>query len=296
MKMKKVLIAAAAAIICATLLVTAIVIEKSSETKPVTIITNGENIAAQIDGFNDESSESENTEGDLEAVTQKHVNAASTSKSSKRKSSKSKRYKSNKKRRSSKSGSRKQEKSTIAANFPLDLNSATKDELMQIDGIGEATADKIIGKRTELGGFKNMDQLLDIDGIGEGTVQNLRQYAYIENEQPLNGQAVAGISQDSAGGEANQNEEGTVPIISWHDHEENPVSEAETESDWMLDLNTAEFEDFMLIPGMTEEIADEILNVRDEIGRYSDVHELLMVDGMTNDFWKIVIEYVEIRG
>ncbi|MCR1900971.1 helix-hairpin-helix domain-containing protein [Ligilactobacillus apodemi] len=55
----------------------------------------------------------------------------------------------------------------------IDLNIATKEQLMQVDGIGEKKADKIIEYREQHGGFKQLSDLKNISGIGEKTYQKL---------------------------------------------------------------------------------------------------------------------------
>lgn len=52
----------------------------------------------------------------------------------------------------------------------LDLNVATKDELIKIKGIGEKTADRILKFKDLLGGFHNISQLSEVYGI---TPENL---------------------------------------------------------------------------------------------------------------------------
>jgi len=51
--------------------------------------------------------------------------------------------------------------------FRLDINTATKVQLMELPGIGEVTAERIIAYRTENGLFQSTDDLLNIEGIGE---------------------------------------------------------------------------------------------------------------------------------
>jgi competence protein ComEA len=50
---------------------------------------------------------------------------------------------------------------------PINLNTATLEQLDTLDGVGPATAQKILAYRTEHGGFTSVDELDQIPGIGE---------------------------------------------------------------------------------------------------------------------------------
>ena len=69
---------------------------------------------------------------------------------------------------------------TTAAEYKIDLNSATVEDLVQVDGIGEKTAEKIIAYRTEHGAFKSVDDLLNISGIGEKKLEQMKPYLKVE--------------------------------------------------------------------------------------------------------------------
>lgn len=58
----------------------------------------------------------------------------------------------------------------------LDLNKATKEELMTVPGIGPSTADNIINYREEAGRFNSVDDLLNVDRIGDKTLEKIRSY------------------------------------------------------------------------------------------------------------------------
>lgn len=49
------------------------------------------------------------------------------------------------------------------------INSATKEELQKLNGIGEKKAEQIIAYREEKGGFKKIEELMQVSGIGEKT-------------------------------------------------------------------------------------------------------------------------------
>jgi competence protein ComEA len=57
---------------------------------------------------------------------------------------------------------------------PVDLNSATVEQLDALPGIGPVTAQKIVDYRTEHGPFASVDDLDAIPGIGPARIENLR--------------------------------------------------------------------------------------------------------------------------
>jgi competence protein ComEA len=57
---------------------------------------------------------------------------------------------------------------------PIDLNSATTEQLDALPGVGPVTAQKIVDYRQEHGPFTSVDQLDAISGIGPTRIENLR--------------------------------------------------------------------------------------------------------------------------
>ena len=65
--------------------------------------------------------------------------------------------------------------------LPVNLNTASRDELMKVPGIGESTADRILAYRDEIGRFTSLRQLLNIPGIGEKKLSDFENYLAIES-------------------------------------------------------------------------------------------------------------------
>lgn len=57
----------------------------------------------------------------------------------------------------------------------IDINAATKAELMAVYGIGDALSDRILKQRDVLGGFVSMDQMQDVWGLQGDVVEKLKQ-------------------------------------------------------------------------------------------------------------------------
>ncbi|WP_408934403.1 ComEA family DNA-binding protein [Corynebacterium marquesiae] len=56
----------------------------------------------------------------------------------------------------------------------VSLNSATAEELTELKGVGEVTAQAIVAYREEHGGFKNVEELLEVSGIGPAKLAQLK--------------------------------------------------------------------------------------------------------------------------
>ncbi len=58
---------------------------------------------------------------------------------------------------------------------PLNLNSASLDELDSLPGVGPVIAQRILDWRTSHGGFTSVEQLQNVSGIGDHTMERLRE-------------------------------------------------------------------------------------------------------------------------
>ena len=62
----------------------------------------------------------------------------------------------------------------------IDVNTAGKDELMEVPGIGPETADMILERRETKGPFEDIDELTEIYGIGEKKLQKFKEYLEVK--------------------------------------------------------------------------------------------------------------------
>ena len=60
------------------------------------------------------------------------------------------------------------------AKQPVNLNTATLEQIDSLDGIGPKTAQKIIDYREAHGGFKSIEELMEVPGIGPSKFEQLK--------------------------------------------------------------------------------------------------------------------------
>jgi competence protein ComEA len=62
---------------------------------------------------------------------------------------------------------------------PIDLNTATLEQLDTLDGVGPVTAQKILEYRQEHGGFNSVEELGQVSGIGDKRLAALRDHVRV---------------------------------------------------------------------------------------------------------------------
>jgi competence protein ComEA len=64
----------------------------------------------------------------------------------------------------------------------VNVNTATKEELTSINGIGEKRAQDIIDYRTKNGAFRSVDDLEKVPGIGPGLMKRIRSQITVDGK------------------------------------------------------------------------------------------------------------------
>lgn len=191
---------------------------------------------------------------------------------------------------------------TESINFPIDINSAGIDELKTLDGIGDAAASKIIEYRETYGSFKNREELLNVSGIGEKKLEKIYDFIFVENEsydEPDNSDSEIFNEPEIYDDNDYNNDDIQLQESDFSDEQdsvpETEPTEITTEEFILINLNTALKEDFMKLPYVDENIADDIIELRNTIQYFSHPYELLMVESLTQQQVAEIIKFVTVE-
>ena len=80
----------------------------------------------------------------------------------------------------------------------VNLNTATKEELDGVKGIGPVKAQAIIEYRTKNGLFKSVDDLKNVKGFGDKTVAKMRSELTVDGAAPVKADKKADIKKADA--------------------------------------------------------------------------------------------------
>lgn len=69
--------------------------------------------------------------------------------------------------------------SALQPEKPININTATVEELTELPRIGEVTATRIVAWREENGPFSSTDELMNVQGIGERVYERIRPYVTV---------------------------------------------------------------------------------------------------------------------
>lgn len=168
----------------------------------------------------------------------------------------------------------------------ININTAGADELVKLKGIGPVLSEAIIDYRLKNGNFNNIEEIMLVSGIGEGIFENIKNYIYVENPDYT----------------THQDTESEPESDIYTDPEPEPETEEEVTDSYQVSLedvapiniNTADTEELKLLPYVTDEIAERIIWLREAIGGYSHVYELLYIEELEQSEVAEIVDYVTV--
>jgi competence protein ComEA len=70
----------------------------------------------------------------------------------------------------------------VVAAYRIDLNRASRAELLQLPGVGETAANRVDDYRSLHGGFRSVEELAKVRGVGPATLERLRPWVRVSAE------------------------------------------------------------------------------------------------------------------
>lgn len=156
---------------------------------------------------------------------------------------------------------------SVEAEEPLliDLNTATVEQLMKLDGIGEAKAEAIIEYRKQFLCFIDKRELNDVEGIGEKLYDKIKDNVYVG-----------------------------ATLVPSPIYAERP-EETSTEYIEKININTADLETLMTIKGIGETKAKAIIEYREAEGNFVMIEEITDVKGIGEGIFEKIKPYICIK-
>ena len=68
----------------------------------------------------------------------------------------------------------------VVAGDKININTASKDKLCELNGVGVVTADRIIERREKVGPFKSVEEIIEVKGIGDKTFLKIKEFVVVE--------------------------------------------------------------------------------------------------------------------
>ncbi|MBR6044212.1 MAG: helix-hairpin-helix domain-containing protein [Ruminococcus sp.] len=182
--------------------------------------------------------------------------------------------------------------------FPADINLADEDMLASVSGISRSVAQSIIRYRDKNGIIHNYEELLGIYGIGERTLNVIRDYFFIsENDYQApvtqtQTEKITAPPKTRTVTERTTRESTTASITERTSGQTVPTEELPPPERRTVNINTAdarEIADALLI---SDELAEAIVELRNNILYFTDPRELLYVEGFGNELLGETIDYI----
>ncbi|XP_068092496.1 endonuclease/exonuclease/phosphatase family domain-containing protein 1 [Hyperolius riggenbachi] len=143
----------------------------------------------------------------------------------------------------------------------LNINTATEEELMTLPGVTRQVAQNIVEYREYIGGFKKVEDLALVSGVGAAKLEQVK----------------FEICVSSKSGSAQHSPNSLRKDLD-HGHHSQHLSVTR------VNINTATASQLMNLRGLTEEMAQDIIQYRTQHGPLKSIEDLLKVDSICSSF------------
>lgn len=171
------------------------------------------------------------------------------------------------------------------------LNSATADDFIRVHGIGEVKANAIISYRDSLGEFSDVYQLLDLKTVTSQNFEDIVSYFY------LKGDVNSVISEEVVSSDLTEDDNDEVEEVISSPAQKKEPAETDSNDDNVrirreVNINSAsaiEISECLLIEF---ERAEQIVSMRERLGSYNNIREILLCDLITEDIYAQIKPYL----
>ncbi len=130
--------------------------------------------------------------------------------------------------------------------FPININTASAEELQSLTGIGEVKAKAIVEYREQHGSFTDITQIMNVKGIGKKTFLVIKESITVGSDTPA----------------------------------ATDISESTPAADDLININTATAEELQTLYGIGEAKAAAIIAYREQNGAFTDISQIMNVKGI----------------
>jgi competence protein ComEA len=149
-----------------------------------------------------------------------------------------------------------------SANLYLDLNSAGRDDLLQLPGVGDKLAERILDHQQQHG-FRRIEDLRKVSGIGPALLEKLRPFVYVEAEPAYRPPGETSVKSSRVEKPANSGSSRTAKPL--------PAE--------LIDINRAGIEELQQLPSIGPTLAQRIIEAR-KVSPFTSVEDLRRVPGI----------------
>ena len=168
----------------------------------------------------------------------------------------------------------------------VNINTAGKDELDSLPGIGEKKAELIIEYRTKNGKFKSLKDIVNVKGIGEKTFEKLEPLITIDE----NSKETTTETKTTETVKKEEKKDNQMTIS-----DDDLVDSTDKDPTGRINLNTSAEEDFLLLPGIGEAKAAQIIEYRNKNKYFFSISEIKNVKGITDSMFAKMSDFITVK-